>query len=73
MTNEINSNKKSVPKWIEAKLFENILQENVENYKNIIEFNVKPAMKAGENYATNMLKVEIVVELQGNIKNLKTS
>ncbi|XP_065354513.1 uncharacterized protein LOC135948984 [Calliphora vicina] len=68
MTNAINSNKELVPKWIEAKLFENILLENVENYKNIIEFNVKPAMPAGENYATYMLKVEIVVELQDSSK-----
>ncbi|XP_065354514.1 uncharacterized protein LOC135948985 [Calliphora vicina] len=68
MTGETNGTHASVPKWIEAKLFENVLEKNIENYQKIKEFIVKPGMAAGENYATVMLKVEIEVEL----KNLST-
>lgn len=65
MSVETNGTHAPVPKWIEAKLFEKILQDNVENYEKIKEFIVKPGMAAGENYATVMLKVEIEVELKG--------
>ena len=66
MASETNGTQQTyIPKWIEAKLFENILQENVERFKNIKEFVVKRGTAAGENYAAIMLKVEIVVELQG--------
>ena len=54
-----------IPKWIEAKLFDNILQENIEDFKNIKEFAIKPGTVAGENYATVILKVEIEAELKG--------
>ena len=66
MSDETSSKQSAcMPNWIEAKLFENILQENVEGFKNIKEFVVKPGTAAGENYATIILKVEIEVELKG--------
>ncbi|KAI8118174.1 hypothetical protein CVS40_10086 [Lucilia cuprina] len=61
---QTNGTHAPVPKWIEAKLFENLLQQNIENFKNIKEFIVKPGAAVGENYATVMLKVEIEVELK---------
>ncbi|TMW53369.1 hypothetical protein DOY81_001573 [Sarcophaga bullata] len=65
MPGETNSTQPAcIPKWIEAKLFENILEENVEGFKNIKEFVVKPGTVEGENYATIMLKVEIEAELK---------
>ncbi|XP_065371987.1 uncharacterized protein LOC135963907 [Calliphora vicina] len=64
MTSTTNDTHASVPKWIGAKLFEQLLEETVENYKNIKEFIVKPGIAAGENYASVLLKVEIEVELK---------
>lgn len=34
-------NTNNIPKWIQAKLFENVLTENIENFKEIKEFKVK--------------------------------
>ncbi|XP_065371975.1 uncharacterized protein LOC135963898 [Calliphora vicina] len=64
MTSESNGTHTTIPKWIEPKLFEKLLEDNVENYNSIKEFIVKPGIAAGENYATVMLKVEIEVELK---------
>ncbi|XP_037817364.1 uncharacterized protein LOC119607495 [Lucilia sericata] len=64
MTGETNDKHVAIPNWIEAKLFEKLLEDNVENYKSIKEFIVKPGIAAGENYATILLKVEIEVELK---------
>lgn len=58
-------NTSNVPKWLEAQLFENILKENVPNYKAIKEFKAYAAVPAGENFSTVITRVEIHIELQG--------
>ncbi|XP_075148827.1 uncharacterized protein LOC142222531 [Haematobia irritans] len=52
-----------IPKWIKSDLFEEVIKKKVHNFREIKEFNVKPGSAAGENYATVMLRVDIVVEL----------
>lgn len=54
-----------LPSWIEASLFESVFREIHPDYQQTKNFKVKPAMAAGENYATVMLKVEAEVELKG--------
>ena len=56
----------NVPKWLEAKLFETILKENFDKYKEIKEFKAYAGLPAGENYSTVMTRIEIVIELEGN-------
>lgn len=55
----------TIPKWIKANLFEDVLKKTVKGFKNIKKFEVKPAAGAGENYATVMLRIEIESELDG--------
>ncbi|XP_075148815.1 uncharacterized protein LOC142222522 [Haematobia irritans] len=52
-----------VPKWIEEKLFENTLKELDSEFVKIEEFKIAPALSPGENYASVMLKVDIVIKL----------
>lgn len=54
-----------VPDWIKAELFEKLLQENEKDFVKILEFKAFPAVAAGENYATIMLRVEIQMQLNG--------
>ncbi|XP_054725339.1 uncharacterized protein LOC129235496 [Anastrepha obliqua] len=59
------------PKWLTAELFEKLLKDTVANYKSIKSFEAKPALAAGENYATIMLRVNIDIELvDGTPKSL---
>ena len=53
----------AIPDWIESKLFENILKENVKDFQKILDFKVKHALAPGENYATVMLKIQIEILL----------
>ncbi|XP_017487120.1 PREDICTED: uncharacterized protein LOC108375500 isoform X1 [Rhagoletis zephyria] len=53
-----------IPKWLTAELFEQLLRESVANYQKITQFEAKPALAAGENYATIMLRVNIEAELK---------
>lgn len=57
----------NVPKWLEARLFEGVLKENVPNYKEIKEFKAYAGLPAGENYSTVITRIEIDAELQGEI------
>ncbi|XP_037946113.1 uncharacterized protein LOC119678384 [Teleopsis dalmanni] len=52
-----------LPNWLQASLFEDNLKKNVPNYKSIKNFQVQEALKAGENFATQMLQIEIEVTL----------
>ncbi|EDW81307.1 uncharacterized protein Dwil_GK11996 [Drosophila willistoni] len=54
---------KLVPVWLNESQFVDILKANVPQFSKIRSFTVKPAMGAGENYATLMLRVTIDVEL----------
>uniref|UniRef100_W8BPP5 CHK kinase-like domain-containing protein n=2 Tax=Ceratitis capitata TaxID=7213 RepID=W8BPP5_CERCA len=59
------------PKWLTAELFEKFLIESIPNYRKIKNFEAKPGLAAGENYATIMLRVLIDVELtDGSTKSL---
>ncbi|XP_013107718.2 uncharacterized protein LOC106087275 [Stomoxys calcitrans] len=71
MTSQTNSTPNPVPAWIDVSLFEKIIKENVNLYKNITKFEVKPGSTAGENYATIILKINVEVELQdGSSKSM---
>lgn len=54
-----------IPQWINESHFVEILTQTVPQFSKIHSFNVKPAMGAGENYASLMLRVKIDVELKG--------
>ncbi|XP_014093940.2 uncharacterized protein [Bactrocera oleae] len=51
------------PKWLTAELFENVLNEYIPKFRKITRFEAKPALAAGENYATVMLRIHIDFEL----------
>ncbi|XP_016980340.2 uncharacterized protein LOC108045504 [Drosophila rhopaloa] len=51
------------PEWLNKTQFEELLTANVAQFSKIVGFRVKPAMAPGENYATQMLRISIDVEL----------
>lgn len=52
-----------IPSWIDAKLFEKVLNKSVPNFKEIKEFSVYNALPPGENYVAVALKIKIIVML----------
>ncbi|KAL7727113.1 hypothetical protein ACLKA6_017386 [Drosophila palustris] len=52
-----------VPEWIHKSQFIEVLKENEPGFSRIENFFVKPALRAGENYSSLMLRVTIDVEL----------
>ncbi|KAH8307732.1 hypothetical protein KR044_011489 [Drosophila immigrans] len=60
---QINSDNQLVPDWINKSQFIEILKENVPNFVRIENFLVKPALSAGENYSSLLLRVSIEVKL----------
>lgn len=63
------SNKtETIPKWIEPKLFEKVLQESLGKYEKILNFKAFPALAPGENFATVMIKIEFEVLLKNGEK-----
>lgn len=63
-----NSSNSTVPQWIEAKLFEEPLKQVEKYFEEILDFKVAGALAPGENYATVMLKAELVIKLKGKEK-----
>ncbi|XP_013107735.2 uncharacterized protein LOC106087290 [Stomoxys calcitrans] len=61
--NNALSTSPTIPKWIEAKLFEKVLKEVEIEFKEIKSFKIEPALGPGENYASYMLKIEFVIKL----------
>ncbi|KAM7362729.1 uncharacterized protein ACRADG_013297 [Cochliomyia hominivorax] len=59
-----DNQKAKIPSWIQSKLFEDLLKNLFKNFQEILEFKVDNALAPGENYATVMLKVEIVIKLK---------
>ncbi|TMW53356.1 hypothetical protein DOY81_001560, partial [Sarcophaga bullata] len=55
----------SYPQWVNETLFIDVVRADCVNYQKIREFNVSPATKAGDNYSSIMLKVDIEIELTG--------
>lgn len=70
MSDSTNGNcdnkKEKFPSWIQAKLFEGVLKQLHSDFVEIVDFKVDNALGPGENYATIMLKVEILIKLKGN-------
>ncbi|XP_013107720.2 uncharacterized protein LOC106087277 [Stomoxys calcitrans] len=62
--NTDKSVKSAIPKWIEAKLFEDALKEAEPQFQSIEEFKIEPALAPGENYISLMLKAEFVIKLK---------
>ncbi|XP_037951186.1 uncharacterized protein LOC119681945 [Teleopsis dalmanni] len=52
-----------VPAWVKAELFEDFLKQTIPDFKGIKNFKAYPALAAGENYATVVLRIEIEMEL----------
>eukprot|EP00099_Drosophila_melanogaster_P002168 NP_001097918.1 CHK domain ov1 [Drosophila melanogaster] len=60
-----------IPDWVTAERFEDVLKSNVDGYSKVRNFKAEMGSAAGDNYATNMLRVNIEVELQdGTTKEL---
>ncbi|XP_075145790.1 uncharacterized protein LOC142220496 isoform X2 [Haematobia irritans] len=60
-----------IPAWINEEYFVPILEKNVENFKEILEFHRVAATEPGENYTSIMVRVFITVQLtDGNSKQL---
>lgn len=65
-TNEIIVNRESkFPAWIQCGIFEGLLKSLYDDFAEIVDFYVDNALAPGENYATIMLKVEIVMKIKG--------
>jgi len=56
-----------IPDWVTAERFEDVLKSNVDGYSKVRNFKAEMGSAAGDNYATNMLRVNIEVELQGEL------
>ncbi|XP_061399700.1 uncharacterized protein LOC133335443, partial [Musca vetustissima] len=52
------------PPWIETPKFHPLLREIFTNFKEIVNFSVKPAIDPGENYSTVILRITVEVELE---------
>lgn len=55
------------PEWVNAKLFEQLLKNTVKDFQNIRSFKAMPGTKPGDNYATIMLRIELEVQLKGQL------
>uniref|UniRef100_A0A1I8PNS0 CHK kinase-like domain-containing protein n=1 Tax=Stomoxys calcitrans TaxID=35570 RepID=A0A1I8PNS0_STOCA len=61
----------ALPAWIEPSVFESVIRDKFPDFKQIKDFKAIPALGAGENYATVMLRLIIEVELRdGSSKNM---
>lgn len=57
----------NIPPWIDEDHFIDILQESVVNFSKLLKLTAAPATKAGDNYASTILRVKADVELKGKI------
>ncbi|XP_075145781.1 uncharacterized protein LOC142220488 [Haematobia irritans] len=67
-----NNGTSSIPQWITANIFENVLKEAVKDFQAINGFRVYPALKPGENYASNMLKIELDIKSKDKLEKKQT-
>lgn len=61
----------AVPHWIHQSYFMEIIKQSVPNCKHISNFDVRPALSAGENYGSLMLRVKIDIVCEGELKRKK--
>lgn len=62
-----NPDSKLVPDWINKSHFEEILKDQEPEFEKIENFFVMPALSAGENYSSLMLRVTIETRLTGEL------
>lgn len=58
----------AVPHWIHQSYFMEIIKQSVPNCKHISNFDVRPALSAGENYGSLMLRLKIDILCEGELK-----
>ncbi|XP_061395691.1 uncharacterized protein LOC133331309 [Musca vetustissima] len=65
MVNKIGESEdvQNTPEWLTEELFREFLEKDFPNFKRISNFHIKPAVAAGENYMTVLLRVIISVEM----------
>jgi len=56
---------------LKPEAFEDLLKDNVKDYKKTKALRAKAGVAAGENYATIMLRLELDVETKGTLNLLK--
>lgn len=59
----------NIPEWLTEELFREFLEQDFPNFTKISKFSVKPAVAAGENYMTIMLRVTITVDMSDSSSN----
>ncbi|XP_013107724.2 uncharacterized protein LOC106087280 [Stomoxys calcitrans] len=60
-----------IPAWVEPSLFEPVIRQKFPELKQIKDFKAIPALAAGENFATLMLRLTAEIELKdGSSKNV---
>ncbi|XP_013107736.2 uncharacterized protein LOC106087291 [Stomoxys calcitrans] len=62
-SNELASHDQ-IPEWVNEDNFKPLLLSLYPNLEKIISFSAKPALAAGENYATTTLRIKIAIQLQ---------
>ncbi|XP_075145776.1 uncharacterized protein LOC142220485 [Haematobia irritans] len=61
-----------VPNWVNEGTFLELLRETNPNFVEIISFTTEPAIAVGENYATPIFRIKIVIKLEDS-QNLEIS
>ncbi|XP_061397893.1 uncharacterized protein LOC133333599, partial [Musca vetustissima] len=60
-----------IPAWVNKKNIQPLLMKQYPNFNEIVSFKAQPALAAGENYATLMLRVYVTISLlDGTTKDL---
>jgi len=62
---EISQREVQIPVWVKPEAFQDLLKNEVKDYKETKALRAKAGVAAGENYATIMLRVELDVETKG--------
>lgn len=57
--NHHNENVQSNFPWINKEFFEKILQKEIDNFKSVLGYTLKSALKLGENYASEMIRANV--------------
>lgn len=61
-----NTEANEYPEWLTSDLFEEFLKRDYNDFKQITNFVVEPAVKTGENYLTIMLRAKLEVALKNS-------
>ncbi|XP_037723141.1 uncharacterized protein LOC119555649 [Drosophila subpulchrella] len=68
---EISQREVQIPDWVKPEAFQDLLKNEVKDYKETKALRAKAGVAAGENYATIMLRVELDVETKDKSKVTK--